>query len=173
MSDKTLLVFYSLTGNTRAVARELAASLGCDTEEILDEKRRASPLGALRSIFEVILRKAPAIKPPTLDPRDYDLIVLGGPVWASHMASPLRTYVNGHRDRFRSIAVFCTCGGAGQDKMLNELAALCGKEPVATLAVTDEEIKKRRHGERLDSFVARLIASRQQPAKTRKLQPAA
>jgi flavodoxin len=170
MSAKTLLVFYSVSGNTRAVARELAASLSCDTDEILDVKRRSTPLGALRSVIEAVLKKEPAIKPPTRDPRDYDLIILGGPVWASRVASPLRTYVNSYRDRFQNVALFCTYMGSGQDKMLSELATLCTKDPVTTLAMTDADIKKRRYGERLGSFVARIGAFAQQ---LRKLQPAA
>jgi hypothetical protein len=42
---KTLVVYYSRTGNAKFVAETAAKELGADVEEIVDRKSRAGPLG--------------------------------------------------------------------------------------------------------------------------------
>ena len=42
-----------------------------------------------------------------------DLIILGTPVWAHNMCSPMRSYITAQKERFRAIAVLCTQGGSG------------------------------------------------------------
>jgi len=44
---KALVVFYSRTGTTKQVAEALAQSLNCDSEELIDTKKRSGPLGFL------------------------------------------------------------------------------------------------------------------------------
>ena len=46
---KTIVVYYSRTGNTRKVAEELADTLKCDIEQIIDTQKRSDVLGFLRS----------------------------------------------------------------------------------------------------------------------------
>jgi hypothetical protein len=51
------------------------------------------------------------------------------------------------------LAVFCTYGGAGADKVLDALGRLGGKDPVARLALTDDEIDSGVAGRQVDAFV--------------------
>ena len=44
---KALVVYYSRTGNTRAVAERIAQELGAEIEEVLDKKKRSGALGFL------------------------------------------------------------------------------------------------------------------------------
>jgi len=44
---KSLVVYYSRTGNARFVAETIAAEVGADVEEVLDLKKRSGPLGFL------------------------------------------------------------------------------------------------------------------------------
>jgi multimeric flavodoxin WrbA len=53
------------------------------------------------------------IDPASLQPRDYAVVVLGTPVWAGNMSSPVRAYINQHRAEIRNLALFCTQGGSG------------------------------------------------------------
>ena len=46
---KPLVVFYSRTGTTKKVGEALADLLQCDSEELIDTKKRKGPLGFLRS----------------------------------------------------------------------------------------------------------------------------
>jgi len=59
------------------------------------------------------------------NPSDYDLIILGTPVWAHNMCSPLRSYIMAQKERFRAVAVLCTQGGSGAGKVVGDVARLC------------------------------------------------
>jgi len=99
----------------------------------------------------------PPIEPATADAKSYDLVILGTPVWASHMASPMRSYLQANAGKLARVGSFCTQGGSGGPKVLAELADLAGKRALATLLLNESDIKKGRYAERLDAFVAALL----------------
>ena len=148
---KTLLVFYSRSGYTRQAAQAIAGMLDCDMEEIQDVTPRKSWLGYLRSGYEALKKQPAAIRPITKNPADYDLVVLGSPVWASHVPSPVRAYIDAQKNNFKRIACFCTMGGSGAQNVFKEIADLCGKQPVISLALTDKEIDEKHDAEKIAS----------------------
>lgn len=80
---KVLVVYYSQTGNTKLVAEAIAESLNADIEEISDEKDRAGVFGFLRSGYEAIFKKLTETQQPIKHkPEEYDLTIIGSPVWA-------------------------------------------------------------------------------------------
>jgi flavodoxin len=153
---KILVVYYSRTGHTRRIAQELAAHCSADVEEIRDPTNRGGVFGFLRCGLEAIRGKPAPIASVTADVARYDVVVLGTPVWAGHVSSPMRSFVQTHADKLKRIAVFCTQGGQGGPKALGEIAALCGKDAVATLVVNEGDIAKARYGAQLDAFAAAI-----------------
>lgn len=99
---------------------------------------------------------AAPIAPATADVANYDLVVLGTPVWASHVSSPMRSFVRAHAAQIKRIAVFCTQGGNGGPKVLAEIAALCGKDAVATLVLNEGDIENKRYAAQLEGFAAAI-----------------
>ena len=95
-AQKILIVYYLRSGTTRRVAEALAAELKCDAEEIGDVKSRTGFLGIIGSVIEAVAQRPAPIAPAKLNPSSYDLVVVGTPVWAWSVASPVRTYLN-HR----------------------------------------------------------------------------
>ena len=154
---KILVIFYSRTGFTRKIAEEIVKACNCDIEEIQDIRSRKGFFGFIRSIFEARKKKLPAIKEMITDPTQYDLVILGTPVWAKNISTPLRTYVAEHRDQFKSVAFFCTMGSSGAEKVLHDIAQLCGRDPVVSLSLTDKEIKAQGHKEKVHSFVKAIV----------------
>lgn len=151
-----LLVFYSLTGTTQTVAQKIALACDCDIEEILDARPRTGFFGYLKSGFEAITKMLPTIKRTTKRPADYELVILGTPVWAGNISSPMRRYITQNTGYFKQVATFCTMGGSGGNKVLNDIATLCGKRPVAQLALTEEQIKNNGYFESVNNFVVSL-----------------
>jgi len=151
-----LVVCYSRTGLTAKVGQEIASLCGGDFELICEERSRNGLLGFLLSVMESVLRKQPKILPCTKDPADYALIVLGTPVWAGHMAAPMRTYLLHHCKSFYRVALFCTMGSKGGVETLNEMAALCGKAPMASVSMTDAEIQRNSYHNKLMPLLSRL-----------------
>lgn len=130
-----LVAYYSWTGRTARVAKAVAEDLGADVEEIRDARPRTGPFAYMRSAIEASRRKAAPIRPPVHRPEDYDAVVLGCPVWAGAMASPMRAYIDVHRNRLPSVALFCTLGGSGAETTLARMSELCDRAPAAKLSV--------------------------------------
>lgn len=115
-NSRILVVHYSRTGTTRKVAESLAAQLRCDSEAIIEERGRSGMFGYLRSLFEA-RRQVPArIAAAEKSLSTYDLIVIGTPVWAWSLSSPVRAYLLANKSRLPAVAFFCTLGGAGNDR---------------------------------------------------------
>ena len=147
-----LVVCYSRTGITDGVASRIAADCACDIERIRDPRPRGGLSGYLRSIFEAVTGRLPEVGPAARNPGDYELVILGTPVWAGHVSSPMRAYIRANGDRFGQVAAFCTMGGSGGDKVLDEIAALCNKRLLARLVLTAKEIRLDADGEKIGLF---------------------
>ncbi|HOB86286.1 MAG TPA: flavodoxin [Bacillota bacterium] len=151
--NRALVVYYSRTGTTRSVAEEIASCLAADLEEVKATRDRRGLWGWLVSAKEGVLGQLTSIQAPKYDPADYELLVIGTPVWGENMSSPIRTYIKSHPTRFQKVAFFCTRQGSSSGKTLKELERLWGKPPVAVLDLKEKEVKERRIKEELDRFI--------------------
>jgi len=132
---KTLVVYYTRTGTTAKAAQMIAAALGADKEEIKEASGRGGPLGWLRSGKEASERKPAQVKPLQADPSTYDLVVVGTPVWAGTVSSPVRGFINQYREKLPGVAFFCTMGGNDPAKTFTEMEEVCSAKPASTLAL--------------------------------------
>lgn len=157
MSPRNLVAFFSMSGNTRALANEIRDLSFGHLEEIVEPRTRRGASGVLRAVFDTVLRRAPPIAPACRDPALYDLLILGGPVWMGRIAAPLRSYARKYGVRASQVAFFCTCGSGGASDAFRELATLCGRAPVAVLAVRANALAARSHEADLHAFVATTL----------------
>lgn len=154
--DDILVAYYSRTGYTRTVAGELGAALGADVDPLDDGRDRGGVLGYFHCAREALQRRTIELRPTAHDPSRYGLVVLGTPVWAGNISSPLRSYVAKHKAGLKRVAFFCTQGGSGAEKVFRELAQVCGRSPVATLALNDRDIDKRAIAQQVQRFAAAI-----------------
>lgn len=151
--NKILVVYFSRSGYTRQVAEQIATRLRADIESVREFRGRLGILGYLRSVREALQQRSVAIRTPAKNPSDYDLVIIGTPVWASNMCSPIRAYITAQMNGLGRVALFCTQGGSGALKVLGRMAELCGHRPVATMIVNDDEITKERYADKLNGFL--------------------
>jgi flavodoxin len=152
----TLVVYFSRTGHTRKIALEIAAALGADIERIEEPRSRSGFFGYWRSGREAYRKQTTTIQAAQKQPSSYELVILGTPIWAGNMSSPIRTYVMENAGAFKRMAFFCTHGGTSGPKVLAGLAELCAVQPIATLAVTEREIATGAYADGVRRFVERL-----------------
>jgi flavodoxin len=105
---KSLVVYYTRTGKTKVVAETVAAELGADLEEIVDLKKREGKLGWIMAGKDASQKNQTEIAPLKRAPCDYDLIVLGTPIWAWSPAPAIRTYITRNPLESKKVAVFYT-----------------------------------------------------------------
>ncbi|MGE5338535.1 MAG: flavodoxin family protein, partial [Gemmatimonadota bacterium] len=136
----TLIVYHSRSGYTRRIAQALARRLDADLDEIRIVQPMRGPIGYALCALEAIASLTPALRPTRKNPAAYDLVVIGTPVWFWSLSSPVRSWLAQHGPLPRRVAFFCTMGGAGAPRVFATIAQLAGREPVATLALTDRQI---------------------------------
>jgi menaquinone-dependent protoporphyrinogen IX oxidase len=158
-APKILVVYYSWWGTTRKIAKALAETLSCDLEEIVEPRKRAWFLGYARSVIEARQKRPSVIMPAHGDVSSYDLVVVGTPVWAWSVSSPVRAYLMANKDRLPAVAFFCTLGARGSENAFAQMQSVTGKAPRAVLAVTTRAVASGSYREPLMSFVKAIASS--------------
>lgn len=153
---KALIVYYSLTGTTRAVAEALAKELPADIEEIRCTRYRPGFWVFVKGIYDSAKGRLPPIDRRAHEPSAYDLVVIGAPIWASHAAPPIRTYLQQEKGKLPGVAFLLTHGGSPAETALREMEARVGRAPKATLVVRQADVKSGRFGAALAAFAATL-----------------
>lgn len=157
---RTLVVFFSRSGTTAQVAEHLARALSADLERIVEPTSRSGLRGYVRSLLEARMERVATTAPVARDPGTYDLVVIGTPVWAASMSSPVRSYLHRNRDRLRRVAFFCTMGGRGAVRVLDQMAQLTEKRPAGTLALLERDVRSGRADAAMDAFVGTLESAK-------------
>lgn len=153
---KALIAFYSRTGRTRVVAHAISRRCDAHLEDIQLSDELTGWSGYLRSAIGAIRRRTPSLGPLEHDVGDYEVLVVGTPVWAFHASSPIRSYLIGVRESLRDVAFFCTMGGSGADRVFAELHALTRRPPIATLALTAREVDGNHYAAKLAQFTEQI-----------------
>lgn len=155
---RILVVYFSQTGHTRQIAKEIAERCDADLEEIRELQTRKGVWAYLRSGLQVLFRTLPAIQLPDKSPEHYDTVVIGTPVWIQRPAPPVLSYLRQYAPRCKKVAFFCTEGGSGERQVFDALRGVCGKKPLASLAVTEKQLPLNLHVERLTQFTDAVTA---------------
>lgn len=144
---KVLVVYYSRTGNTRFVAEKIAEQLGADVCEVIDKKNRNGRLAFVTGGYESIRKKLTKIEVSiTVD--DYDLIIIGSPVWANGITPAIRTFIQQNDFSNKQIVCFVTLKGEDPKKALDNMKeAISPNISTAELGITDD-LKNREEAER-------------------------
>jgi flavodoxin len=153
---KALVVYYSLTGHTRTVAEAIAELLSCDREEIVDTQKRSGPIGFLRSGMQAKRKSLIHIKDLKKDVSEYDVVIIGTPVWAGTVSSPVRTFVHNYKDELNKVAFFSTHGGDESQEEFSEMEHVCGSPPVCTLSLASREVEGEDYIKKVKDFVSNL-----------------
>jgi flavodoxin len=150
--SRILVACYSLTGHTATVAQAIATRLAADIDMIREPATAPPRRGHFRSVLDVWFKRVPPIEPAAHAPANYDLVIAGCPVWASHMAAPMRSYIT-------RLAVFCTAGGIGGRSTMNAMEALVGRPAEARLFVREPALKSDAYKAQVDAFAAAIRAA--------------
>jgi len=153
---KALVVYYSRTGNTRKAGEDIARSLKCDSEEIIDRKGRGGPLGYLSAGKAAQKKELTEIGPLQKDPAKYDMVIIGTPIWGSSLSCATRTYLSENKSKFKKVAFFCTAGGGSNGSAFKDMEEVCGKSPKATLELAAKEVAEGEHIQKVQTFAKKL-----------------
>lgn len=146
---KSLVVYYSRTNTTRKLAEKIASEANADIEEIRPKVNYQGKLGYIRGGKDAMSEKIIDLEEMKNDPKDYDVVYIGGPVWASKAANPLISYLN--NNDFNNVKFFLTAGKSGFESSFNQMEKY-SKKPLKTLQLTTKEVKQDNYD--LKSFIS-------------------
>ena len=127
MDKKILVVYFSASGETKEKATELARKLHADIDEIipttlysnedLNWRNKKS-----RSTLEMTDETSrPSIKENRLNPENYNVILIGYPIWWGVEPRVIDTYLDKYNLESKKIIPFATSGGSGVDFSVKNL----------------------------------------------------
>ena len=130
---RVLVAYFSGTGTTRGVARNLVAALGSDVA-VLHEITPEDPYTAAdldytnsnsRSVRE---QQDPDIRPAidgsVNDMDQYDIVFLGYPIWNGQAPKIISTFLESYDFGGKTIVPFCTSGGSGISNSVSNISGL-------------------------------------------------
>lgn len=106
LNMKTIVVYYSRKGSNGYLAKRISNSLQCEIEKL---RPRLNVF--LLFLIDIDL----GIKPLKNKIKDYDRVVLCGPIWVGRFIAPLRSFTKKYKKQIRQL-VFVTCCGSNFDK---------------------------------------------------------
>lgn len=131
-SRKTLIVFFSWSGNTRSIARQIHEKVGGDLVELelvrpyssnyntcLDEAKRDQERAA-----------RPELKTRIENIAQYDTILIGYPNWWATIPMPIATFLDQYDLSGKTILPFCSHGGGRLGQSVSDITKM---EPRATV----------------------------------------
>ncbi len=155
---KILIAYYSRTGTTKKVGDLLAQKLGfsheVSVEEIYDTVSRAGAKGYLLSGRDAMKKRLTKLEAVKFNPAEFDLVIVGTPIWAWTLSVPVRTYLAEQKNNFKNrVAFFCTMGGSGDEKTFAEMGHIINVSPVATLALKTKEVVSDGFTDKMEKFL--------------------
>lgn len=159
---KTLIVYYSLEGNSQYIAEEIAAKIGADTLKLVP-KKAYSDKGFSKFFWggkSAVMGEKPELETYNVNLADYEQIIIGFPVWASTFTPPIRTFVmdNSGALKGKKIASFACQSGTGAEKAFAKLKDLLGIEDFSATAIFIDPKSKPsdKNSRKLEEFCGQL-----------------
>ncbi|MHB8063191.1 MAG: flavodoxin family protein [Ruminiclostridium sp.] len=133
---KAIVVYFSLEGHSKYTADKIAESLGADT--LILEPVKDYPKGNVSKFFwggkSVVFGEKPKLAAYDFSAINYDVIIIGTPVWAGSFTPPIKTFIRDNDLSNKKIALFACHSGGGAEKCFNKLKQeLADSNVVATL----------------------------------------
>ncbi len=126
---KTLVVYFSATGNTKSVAEEIVRLTGADLYEIVpadpytaeDLNYNNNDCRANQEMNDASAR--PAIGSEVIDISAYDTVFVGYPIWWGTAPRIINTFLDTYDLSGKTVLPFCTSGGSGISKSVSDIRA--------------------------------------------------
>lgn len=130
--SKSLVVYFSWSGNTENVAKSIQSQTDSDIFEIVPATPYSDDYDTVVDLAQEEQRNnaRPAISGNIENIEQYDVIYVGFPNWWGDMPMILYTFFDTYDLSGKTVALFCTSGGSGLSNTVNEVKS---HEPNATI----------------------------------------
>ena len=119
------VIFYSLEGNTRLIANQIAKNLNGEIIELKPKKHYANS-GFKKYLWggtSVLMKEKPELEAYDNN-LNCDLLVVGTPVWAGTFSPAIRTFLKENSLDGKKVALFAYHAGGGASKCFEKFKRL-------------------------------------------------
>ena len=151
-SSRVAVVYFSATGNTKALAEKIGVAANADLYEIIPKIPYTSEdlnynTDNCRANQELESDARPEIEAFDRNMESYDVIFLGYPIWWGQCPPAVRTFLDTYDLSGKTIIPFCTSGSSGISSSLSKIHELCPDSTITngfrgTGSATEEQIEQ-------------------------------
>ncbi len=143
-AKKILVAYFSRSGNTREIAKQIHGLVGGEIFEIVNANPYPTDYDATveRARKELEESYRPKLKFKLENAKSYDIIFLGYPDWWSTFPMPVATFLAENDFSGKAIAPFCTHEGSQLGRSIADIAKLCPRSKILDgLAIRGGRVK--------------------------------
>ena len=120
---KTLVVYFSQTGKTKALAKRLAGIADADLLEIKTKKSYEMSYRRTvgTSMKEILTKARPELDMTIPDLSGYDRVLIGAPIWCGTVPNAVRSFLDAVNLKEKKAALFTTSGSTKPDAIAGKL----------------------------------------------------
>lgn len=126
-TNRTLIVYFSWSGNTRTVANIIHEITGSNIVEIEPEEPYPDVYNEVVARFqnERDNNILPSLRTQVENIDDYDTLIVGSPIWGGLLSPPVKSFLAGYDLSGKKILPFCTHGGSGTAQSVDNIREVC------------------------------------------------
>ncbi len=136
--SKMLIAYFSISGNTRSIAREIHKQTGADMVELICETPYSSDYNTLveESQRDQRIHSRPKLTTQVENMEGYDIVMLGYPIWWASIPMPAASFLEEYDFSGKTILPFASYDASGLGQSLSDIKKLSPKATVGkSLAV--------------------------------------
>ncbi|MCR4955198.1 MAG: hypothetical protein K6A30_00750 [Lachnospiraceae bacterium] len=147
---RTLIVYYSMGGDVEKIAKKVGEGIGADVEQLKPVKSISKVTAAIGAATG----QGVAIEPLRVNPKDYDQIIIGSPVWAGSVATPVNQFLKEYDVAELVKGIFTSsAGGDGHGAVQKLYKKLPNLKYVLTNIYASKKEQSAFNGERIDRYI--------------------
>ncbi len=125
---KTIIVYYSFSGNNQKLAYKLQEKLNCSIHKIYE----LNPRTKLTIFLDLLFLRKPQLTNYNKILKKYDQVIFVGPIWYGKIATPIKSFIEKEKEYINKYYFITICNGETnqKEKLTKELTKLANKEPV-------------------------------------------
>lgn len=142
---KILVAYFSHSGNTREIARQIHERVGGDLFEV-------ATVDAYPADYEAVVAQArreqsaghrPTLRTGVKEIGRYDIVFVGYPNWCGTVPAPIVAFLTDHDLSGKTVIPFCTHEGSGLGRSEKDIARLCPRSAfLRGLAARGSNVKR-------------------------------
>ena len=151
---KTLCLYYTRTGSTKAAMEKLAQVLDADLAEYTDGKDRSGVLGYIGACFVSAKKTRVAIK-ENVDLASYDRVIIGMPVWVEGPCAIGRAFISQYKESLKGEVYYAVThmGKGTYEEKIKAMDQLLGRPSAGQISM---QTKEHDYLKDIEEFAAKL-----------------